>query len=273
MTILVTGATGNIGRMVVDELSGRGLKVRALTTNPAKAALPDDVEVFRGYVGKPETMTAALEGVEKLYLPPIDTVDTIADMAKKAGVRHVVALTSILAADGNDDEYSLSFVAIERALRDSGLDWTFLRPGAFMENTTNWVESVRTESMVRAPFPQSSDTATAMSDIAALAAVALSEAGHENQIYKLSGPEQTTIPGQVRALAEALGRDLRYVEQTKDEAKQEFLGGGVDDETAEWLLAGGPDLRVPVEHDFERATGRPPITYAEWARRNADLFR
>ncbi|PXY29349.1 hypothetical protein BAY59_17290 [Prauserella coralliicola] len=274
MTILVTGATGNIGRMVVDELSGRGHTIRALTTNPAKAALPAEVEVFTGYVRKPETLTAALDGVEKLYLPPTaETIETVAEMAKRAGVRHVVALTSILATEDAEDEYALSFVAIERTLRESGLDWTFLRPGAFMENTTNWAESIRTESVVRAPFPQSSDTAIAMSDIAAIAATALAGDGHENQVYRLSGPEQITIPEQVRALGDALGRDIRYIEQTRDEAKQTWLASGIDEDTAEWLLAGGPDLRVPVEHDFERATGRPPITYAEWARRNADLFR
>ncbi|MEU3270095.1 NAD(P)H-binding protein [Saccharomonospora sp. NPDC006951] len=274
MTILVTGATGNIGRMVVDELAGSGERVRALTTNPAKAALPGDVEIARGYLGKPETLPPAFEGIDTVYLAPMpDTIDTVARMAKDAGVRRVVALTSILANDDAEDEYALSFVAIERAIIKAGLDWTFLCPGAFMENTENWAISIRAENVVRAPFPLATDTPMAMRDIAVAAAAAMVDDKHANRKYPLSGPEAITIPQQVAAIADALGRDIRYIEQTKAEAKQEWLDQGVDSDTAEWLLAGGNEMRMEPEPGFEQLTGRGATTYAEWARRNADRFR
>ncbi|ASR36168.1 hydroxylase [Prauserella marina] len=274
MTILVTGATGNIGRMVVDELAGSGERVRALTTNPAKAALPGDVEVARGYLGKPETLPSALEGVDTVYLAPMPgTIETVARMAKEAGVRRVVALTSILAGDDAADDYALSFVAIERAIIEAGFGWTFLCPGAFMENTDNWAVSIRAENVVRAPFPLATDTPISMRDIAVAAAAALLDDKHANRKYPLSGPEAITIPQQVAAIADALGRDVRYIEQTREEAKQAWLDQGVDSETADWLLSGGNEMRMEPEPGFEQLTGRGATTYAEWAKQNAERFR
>ncbi|PRX44980.1 uncharacterized protein YbjT (DUF2867 family) [Prauserella shujinwangii] len=274
MTILVTGATGNIGRMVVDELRGCGEPVRALTTDPVKAALPPDVEVYEGYLGRPETLPAALAGVDKVYLAPLPaTAGRFAELARDAGVRHVVALSSILADEHAEDPYARSFATIERAVEDAGLAWTHLCPGSFMENTLRWADSVRAEGVVAEPFPNATDTPIAMADIAAVAATALREDGHERRRYRLSGPEALTVPQQVRAIADALGRAVRYRELTREEARDRWLAQGVDAATADWLLSGGDDMRMTPEPGFTEATGRPGTTYAEWARRHAGLFR
>ncbi|MEU6641740.1 NAD(P)H-binding protein [Saccharomonospora sp. NPDC046836] len=270
----MTGATGNIGRMVVDELRGSGVKVRALTIDPVRAALPADVEVYRGFLGKPDTLPAALDGVEKVYLAPKpQTVDTVAELARAAGVRHVVALSSILATEDAQDDYSLSFVAIERAVQAAGLDWTFLCPGAFMENTVDWADSVRAEGVVREPFPMATDTPIAMADIAAVATAALLGDGHAGRKYGLSGPEALTVPEQVAIVGEVLGRDVRYVELTREQARQRWLDQGVGEEFTDFMLSGGNEMRMVPERGFTEATGRRGTTYAEWVAQHADAFR
>lgn len=180
MTILVTGATANIGRKVVDHLVAAGAgAVRALTTDPARAALPEGVEVALGYLREPETLPAALEGVSAMYLAPTpDTVEEVLRLAREAGVERVVDLSG---------EHESWWGGVAKAVEASGLAWTHLSPGDFMENTLSWAPQIIATDAVREPYPEGRSTPIAMDDIPRVAAVALTTPGHEGRSYPLTG--------------------------------------------------------------------------------------
>src|SRR5579875_472037 len=182
MRILVTGATGNVGRLVVDNLLAAGAtEVRALTVSPAKAALPAGVEVVKGYLGRLETMPAALEGVDRMYLAPLrDTVREVMALARRAGVQQVVDLAGAEGSLWHD---------IEEAVEESGIPWTHLDAGEFMTNTTIWAEQIRSAGEVRDAYPTAAGAPIALEDIAAVAATVLLEDGHIGKAYELTGPQ------------------------------------------------------------------------------------
>jgi uncharacterized protein YbjT (DUF2867 family) len=173
VTILVTGATANVGRLVVDHLLNAGATgIRALTTHPAKAALPPGVEVVEGYVGKPDTLPAALDGVDRMYLAPHpSTAREVASMAARAGVSRIVDL-----AGGK----ATWWAAVEEAVEQSGVDWTHLEPGGFMLNSLTWAEQIRTTGAVRDGYPDAANAPIDLDDIAAVAATVFLEDGHVN---------------------------------------------------------------------------------------------
>ena len=143
MTILVTGATGNIGRHVVDQLMRTGARVRALTRNPAAANLPNSVEVIQGDLDRPETLPAAFENVERMYLFPIPATATeVAELAKKAGVRRIVTLSSASAPwEAKYHPRGIYSLLVERAAEAAGVEWTHVRPVGLMLSTLGWAET------------------------------------------------------------------------------------------------------------------------------------
>jgi uncharacterized protein YbjT (DUF2867 family) len=267
MRILVTGATGNVGRLVVDHLLAAGAtQVRALTADPAKAALPAGVEVVEGYLGRLETMPAALEGVDRMYLAPLPpTVREVVALARQAGVHQIVDLAGAK---------SSLWHAVEEAVEESGIAWTHLEAGEFMTNSQIWAGQIRATGAVRDAYPAAANAPIALDDIAAVAAAVLLEDGHVGKAYELTGPQTVTRAERVRLIGEALGRDIPFVELTHEQAVEQL--SAVIGEPAAWYLDRIAEL---AEHPqravstVQEITGRPGTTFAEWATRHADTFR
>lgn len=269
MKILVTGATGNIGRKVVDHLLALGARdVRALTNNPGKAALPGGVEVAEGNLRRTGTVSAAFEGVDRMYLAPApDTVAEVLALARAAGVRHVVDLS------GEPESW---WGAVTTAVEASGLAWTHLWPGDFMENTAIWAEQIRETGAVREPYPDATSAPIAMTDIAAVAATALTEPieEHAGKAYSLAGPEALSRSELLRLLGEALGEEIPFV-KVSDEEAVEALTPSMG-ENAGWyvrnvlaMFAGAPGTASTA---VEEITGRPATTFARWAAEHTGDF-
>ncbi|GGQ46952.1 NAD(P)H-binding protein [Streptomyces althioticus] len=267
MTYLITGATGSVGRHVVDLLVAAGLPVRALTRTPETAALPGAVEVFAGDLLRPESLAAALTGVERLYLfPEPSTAPHVAALAAEAGVRRIVVLSSDAVTDGSDPDHHRP---VEEAVERTGVAWTHVRAGEFAANKLNmWGRSISKEGVVRAAYPESAGAPVHEADVAAVAVAALVEDGHEGARYGVSGPAALTVREQVRALAAGLRRDLRFEEVTPAQARADMIGQGLPAPIADYILAfqaAWVERPAPVYDTVERLTGAPGRDLAQWA--------
>jgi uncharacterized protein YbjT (DUF2867 family) len=287
VTILVTGATGNVGRLVVERLVASGQRVRALTRAPESAAFPDGVEVVRGDLAEPSTVDKALTDVDRVYLFPVArTARDVVGRVKQAGVRRIVVLSSGAVTGGFDTDFHLP---VEQAVQDSGLEWTHLRPGEFMLNKLwLWGPSIRAESVVSEPFPDVAWCPVHEADIADVATLALLQDGHHGKAYDLNGPQMITRREQVRAIAAAIGREIRLDVVTPARARELYMKqGGFAALNADFLLGfedySGNESNPETVKDLDLATsrplptaqpvtGRPSRTFAQWARDHvADL--
>jgi uncharacterized protein YbjT (DUF2867 family) len=283
MRMLVTGATGHVGRHVVTRLLAAGHEVVALTRR-ADANFPAGVTVARGDLLSPESIP--FDGVSRMYLfpEPRTAVDVVA-RAKTAGVTRIVTLSSGAVTGGFDTDFQLP---VERAVEAAGLEWTHIRPGDFASNTLRlWGPMIRTSRVVRYATPDAPSLAIHEDDIAAVAVAALLEDGHTDRWYDLTGPELITRRDQVAAIGAALAEEVRFEEVSAEQARDILQAqGGWAAENADFLLgfadysADGPSFDdvdwstalVPLPTVAE-VLGRPAKTYAQWALDNVAAFR
>ncbi|MFF9023855.1 NAD(P)H-binding protein [Streptomyces eurythermus] len=276
--ILVTGATGNVGRNLVRELLDAGARVRALTRDPRRAGLPDGVDVVRGDLTDAESLASALRGVERAFLFPVHgRLGAFLDAATRAGLKQVVLLSSQSVVDEHLSRERMGRLnaADEQAVIASGVPWTFLRPGPFMVNDLPWAWGVKAEGVVRAAYGDAATAPVDERDIAAVAARALLDDDHVGQAHELTGPQSLTQAERVRILGEVLGRELRF-EELSPEAARERMARHLEAETVDSLLrmfARQSGTTVPVSTAVRDVTGRPAHTYAEWAAHHAGDFR
>jgi uncharacterized protein YbjT (DUF2867 family) len=275
--IVVTGATGNVGGEVVTALSARGQQVRAVVRDPERASLPAGVEVVHGDLELPESLTSSLAGARAVFLlggwgDMTGLMRRIAD----AGVQHVVLLSSRCVIGGKvDNPITHMWLESEAAVRDSGLEWTVLRPSSFHANALRWLPQLREGDLVQAPWPQVAIASIDPADIAAVATTVLTEPGHERTELALSGPEPLTPGQQVAILADVLERPLRY-EPLSDEAARTRMATDTPTPFIEAFFRfysdGEFDDSVVLD-TVERITRRPPRTFTDWARAHAQAFR
>ncbi|MDT0345885.1 NAD(P)H-binding protein [Streptomyces litchfieldiae] len=283
--ILITGATGNVGRPLLDLLTAQGAAVRAVTRDPAGAGLPAGTDVVRGDPSRPETLADALEGVAALFLNPVAVQDAYRDLlalARERGVRRVVALSALNVDDDLADQPSrlrgASHQEVEEALDASGMAWTALRSGWYASNTLRmWAGQLRAGDTVRGPYAESAWAPVHETDIAGVAARALLTDELLGRRPVLTGPRSLTFREMVEILGAAWGRLLRFEEIPPHVAKEAMLRGGFPHSEAfiDGMLAlqaktvGRPAL---VTDEVETILGRPALTFAAWALDHKDAF-
>ncbi|MFI0895255.1 SDR family oxidoreductase [Streptomyces sp. NPDC020983] len=274
--IVVTGASGNVGRRVVEALAATGEQVTALSRGPQAGDRPAGVRGVRGDLAEPAGLREVFTGADALFLLVAgDAPHEVLDAAKTAGVRRVVLLSSQGA--GTRPEAYAHPAAFEAAVHGSGLDWTVLRPGGFATNSLGWAESVRTGRTVVAPFGDVALPVVDPADIAAVAAAVLAGGGegHTGRTYELTGPAAVTPREQARAIGAALGEEVRFVEQSREEARARmlsFMPEPVVDATL-GILGSPLPAEQAVSGDVERLLGRPAGSFADWAAAHAAAFR
>jgi len=279
--ILVTGATGTVGREVVTQLLAAGEQVRGMTRNPSTGKLDARVEVVKGDFAAPDTLAKAVEGVEQVFSltfgPQTGTHERdLAGLAKKAGVRHIVKL-SAMGGDGETKNAIRKWHEQgEEAIKETGISWTIVRPGGFMSNALRWRETVRTQGKVFSNYGYGKLPSVHPRDIAAVAVRALTSDGHEGKTYHLTGPEALSVGEQVDILSEALGRRIEYVPITDDVARKGMEKAGMPALIIDALIPFAAFIRsgraAEVLPTVEEVTGRPALTFIEWARENAEAF-
>jgi uncharacterized protein YbjT (DUF2867 family) len=275
--ILVTGATGTVGRQVVSELLRTDADVRALTRHPETADLPGGVDVAGGDLSDPATLDAAVKGVDALFLVwPFTTTEsahTVLDaVARQAG--RIVYVSS--AGGQRPDPVGMFYADMERLIEQSGLEWTFLRPSGFASNTLMWAEQIRRSGVVRWPYGEAARSLIHESDIAAVGVRAITGSGHAGAKYVLTGPALVTQAEQVHTIGEAIGRSVRWEEVPRESIRDDLAAAFGDPSFADGALdAWARFVEEPelVTHTVEDVTGAPARTFRQWATDHADDFR
>ena len=280
--ILVTGATGAVGREVVEQLLSEGQQVRAMTRNPSQARFDKRVEVVKGDFNDPRTLESAVAGVEGIFsltFGPQTGVHEkdLAGLGNRAGVRHIVKLSAM----GGDGETKNAIRRWhedgEKAIKDSGIPWTVVRPGGFMSNALRWRGTIRSQGKVFSNYGHGSLPCIHPRDIAAVAVRALTGNGHDGKTYHLTGPEALTIDEQVKILSDAIGKPIEYVAISDEAARKEMEQAGMPALVIEAMLPFAAFIRsgraAEVLPTVEEVTGRPALTFSDWAQENAEAFR
>jgi uncharacterized protein YbjT (DUF2867 family) len=272
MTILVTGATGTVGKHVVEKLVNKGEQVRAVSRNPERAHLSAGVEVVAGDLMAPETLVSAFKDVTALYLitssdragATLETNSQIVELAEEARVQRVSLLT--VYGDG----------PVEQALKNSRLEWTFVQPVGFMANAIDdWQESIRKEGVVRKFGGETRGAIIHEADIAAIFVETLLEKGHHGNTYTLTGPEALSTIEQVGTISKAIDKDIKFEELTEEQARKEWQESGHDEESINFFVQmskNPPEIGYIVLPTVEEVTGHPAKTFAEWVSEHKSEF-
>jgi uncharacterized protein YbjT (DUF2867 family) len=282
--ILITGASGSVGKTVLHEVARSGLKHRAMYRSAAEAAkAPGGTETVIGDFAKKETLGAALKGVESVYLvcSPIPELvqleSSMIDACVAAGVRHVVLNSAMGAGD-----YSKSFPSwhrkVEDKLRNTRLSYTILRPNSFHQNVVAFfAPSIRTEGVFYSSMQNARNSFIDVRDIARVAAKALAGGEHAGKIYELNGPEALNYTELARKISKVAGREVKYVDIPIEAQRKAMLEQGMP----EWQVNALVELQEyyaggkggSVDGMLEKLLGQAPIKMDQFLAEFAGEFR
>jgi uncharacterized protein YbjT (DUF2867 family) len=287
--ILITGANGRPGSAAVREFSRQGTPVRALVRSPEKGEglrdLPG-VDVVYGDMLWPETLESALAGVDRVLMiskagpEMLETQCTFIDAAVRAGVGHIVKFSGKDSIDGFDNEKfrsSRSHEQIQRYLFAAGTPWTVLQPSQFMHVYFEEVPDIVRSGEIRLPLGDTTLAPVDIDDIAKVAYAVLTTPGHEGRIYPMTGPEALTMADVARDISDAIGRTVRYHDVTSEEKQRDWLDAGYPPPRASAFAQLFEERRRLGRSSVDLSTHRrfdvEPTTFAQFARRYADVFR
>jgi uncharacterized protein YbjT (DUF2867 family) len=280
---LITGATGNIGQPLVEQLHKAGHAVRALVRDASRAELlSGGVDIAVGDLDDADSLAAALRGVEAVFLLHVGAgtaqTQNMIDAARSAGVNRIVLLSSIgariLPLGGFIPQ---TLAAREDLLRASGLEVTYLRPQSLMSNALAWADGIRDNNQVVDPTDPGRVVPVDPDDIARVAARVLTEDGHAGHGYILGASEALTAREQVEVLSEVLGRVIEFVSVTPDQAAEQAIQRGTPVALAQATRDLNEMFRArlvgQISDDIENVTGVAPATFRDWCERHVDKFR
>lgn len=282
--ILVTGATGTVGREVVRLLVARGAAVRAMTRNPANVPASLGVDIARADFDDSASLRAAVAGVESVFLltapasPSPHHDVALLEAAVAAGVRRVVKLSAI--GTGETDDHNRTVGAwhqqAERAVRTSGIAWTVLRPSAFASNTLYWAPAIRSGTPVRNLTGNGRQGVVDPRDVAAVAVEALVSCAHAGQTYTLTGPDLLAVPDQAAQLERLLGSPVTTIDVPLDVVRNEMVASGLDSSVVDVIVTGSGWARAGrnavLTEDVHQLLGRPATSFEAWALDHLDTF-
>jgi len=281
--ILITGATGNVGSELVKQLTAKGLPLRVVTRDESKVAhLDQKIERVIGELSDAETAEKAVAGVERIYMFPLITDEdhhsnnVLLEKAKKAGVKQIVMLSS-MGAESNFSKIGVMHREKELLVEKSGIPWTFVRPGAFMTNTYQWLPTIKSAGKVFNPTGEGKVAPISPKDIATAAALALTSQGHEGRIYSLTGPELMNVPEQVKAISKEIGKPLECIDvpaaAAAERLKEQRL---LPDSIVEGLAAFWEHMRsgqfATQTPDLEQLTGSKGEKFSQWCAEHKNAF-
>ncbi|HXF02131.1 MAG TPA: SDR family oxidoreductase [Arthrobacter sp.] len=280
--VLVTGATGNTGGAVLDALVRRDLRVRAMVRSEAdRVKLPDGVQAVIADFDDPASIAAAMVGARSAYLvtPSSERAEEqqrrFADLAAKAGLHHLVVLSQLAADEHSPVRFLRYHAAVEQHVRDLGIPYTFLRPNLFFQGLLAFARPVAAEGRFYAPVGDARVSAVDVRDIGAVAAVTLTEPGHEGATYTLTGPSAITHAQIAGALTAALGRQVNFVD-VPPSAFADSLRGVLPPWQVDGLLEDYAHYRrgeaAVVSSAVTEITGTAPRDVAQFARDYAPAF-
>jgi uncharacterized protein YbjT (DUF2867 family) len=275
--ILVMGATGNAGGGVINGLLELDADVRGLVRPGSEGELPDGVEAAPADLNDPESLRGPLDEVSAVFLlSGYEGIDRSLELMREKGVERVALLSSSAAPTGDlDNAVARYHILSERAVSESGLPWTFLRPNSFMSNAYRWLPQLEEGNVIRGPFGEVAISTIDPDDLGAVAARALTTDEHEGQTYPLSGPEALRPAEQVAILAKYAGRDLSFEAQSNDEARVDMEGRMPKeyvDAFFNFFVDGAID-ETTIHSTVKQVTGTEPRSFEEWAEAHADAFR
>src|SRR6266498_3772058 len=282
--IMIAGATGTIGRPLIDQLDAESVEVRAVTRTPLAAGLPAGVEVVEGDLSRPDTIASSLRGVTDLFLNPAAVGLAAGDLlalARERGVKRVVALSAMNVDDDLDEQPSRyrgdRNKEVEDAAVGSGLEWVSLRASYFAINALlAWGAQIRAGDVVRGPYASFAEAPIHERDLAEVGARALLTDALAGRRLQLTGPQSLTHEEMVATIGDVIGRPLRYQEVPPEAATQGMVQHGFPGPFVEALMARYAEevgQAAPLSGEVETILGRPARTFAEWVADHAAAFR
>jgi (4-alkanoyl-5-oxo-2,5-dihydrofuran-3-yl)methyl phosphate reductase len=284
MIYLITGATGNIGSLVVERLLERGERPRIFVRDAekARARYGTRVDIAIGDLADAASLPPAFAGVDALFLlnsaHDLDVRDAAAaKAARDAGVRRLVELSSFDAQESISTGTGVWHARGEAAIRASGITFTFVQPSGFMSNALYWARSIKTEGVVRTATGDGKIPFIHGDDIADVAIEALTTQAHEGKSLPITGPEALSYAQMTETIGAGLGKTLKFQAISDEEARQQQVTWGAPPELIEARLSIFRAIRegrlARVTETVERIVGRKPFTFDRWVQENVAAFR